>query len=138
MLIKWTKPSDAGTYTVTATNEVGEVSSSATLFIKSGECYTVKLFLHTGGMLLCCWLLVGIPTQPLDQVTDLLFTAFVFIAKKLNSAQDCGNHQWLPSLMSLQISMKMKEYRFLRHSMCARMPLHLFRRQLLGFLIFYV
>ncbi|ROL50411.1 Striated muscle preferentially expressed protein kinase [Anabarilius grahami] len=35
LLIKWTKPSDAGTYTVTATNEVGEVSSSATLFIKS-------------------------------------------------------------------------------------------------------
>jgi len=27
LLIKWTKPSDAGTYTVTATNEVGEVSS---------------------------------------------------------------------------------------------------------------
>ncbi|XP_026127118.1 striated muscle preferentially expressed protein kinase-like isoform X3 [Carassius auratus] len=35
LLIKWTKPSDAGTYTVTATNEVGEMSSSATLFIKS-------------------------------------------------------------------------------------------------------
>uniref|UniRef100_A0A672RWY2 Striated muscle preferentially expressed protein kinase-like n=1 Tax=Sinocyclocheilus grahami TaxID=75366 RepID=A0A672RWY2_SINGR len=28
LLIKWTKPSDAGTYTVTATNEVGEMSSS--------------------------------------------------------------------------------------------------------------
>lgn len=48
LLIKWTKPSDAGTYTVTATNEVGEVSSSATLFIKSGECFMVKMFLHTG------------------------------------------------------------------------------------------
>ncbi|XP_059418376.1 striated muscle preferentially expressed protein kinase-like [Carassius carassius] len=35
LLINWTKPTDAGTYTVTATNEVGEVSSSATLFIKS-------------------------------------------------------------------------------------------------------
>nr|XP_055071471.1 striated muscle preferentially expressed protein kinase isoform X3 [Misgurnus anguillicaudatus] len=35
LLIKWTKPSDAGTYTVTATNEVGKASSSATLFIKS-------------------------------------------------------------------------------------------------------
>ncbi|XP_051998795.1 striated muscle preferentially expressed protein kinase-like [Xyrauchen texanus] len=35
LLIKWTKPSDAGTYTVTATNEVGVASSSATLFIKS-------------------------------------------------------------------------------------------------------
>ncbi|XP_043104136.1 striated muscle preferentially expressed protein kinase isoform X2 [Puntigrus tetrazona] len=35
LLIKWTKPSDAGTYTVTAINEVGEMSSSATLFIKS-------------------------------------------------------------------------------------------------------
>ncbi|XP_049340678.1 striated muscle preferentially expressed protein kinase isoform X2 [Astyanax mexicanus] len=35
LLIKWTKPSDAGTYTVTATNEVGKVSCSATLFIKS-------------------------------------------------------------------------------------------------------
>uniref|UniRef100_A0A673JDC2 Striated muscle preferentially expressed protein kinase-like n=1 Tax=Sinocyclocheilus rhinocerous TaxID=307959 RepID=A0A673JDC2_9TELE len=28
LLLKWTKPIDAGTYTVTATNEVGEVSSS--------------------------------------------------------------------------------------------------------------
>lgn len=37
LLIKWTKPSDAGTYTVTATNEVGKASSSATLFIKPGE-----------------------------------------------------------------------------------------------------
>lgn len=35
----------------------------------------------------------------------LLFIAFVFIAKKLNSAQDCGNRHWLPSIMSLQISM---------------------------------
>ncbi|XP_016301085.1 striated muscle-specific serine/threonine-protein kinase-like [Sinocyclocheilus anshuiensis] len=35
LLLKWTKPINAGTYTVTATNEVGEVSSSATLFIKS-------------------------------------------------------------------------------------------------------
>ncbi|XP_066542039.1 striated muscle preferentially expressed protein kinase-like [Hoplias malabaricus] len=35
LLIKWTKPSDAGTYTVTATNEVGKAFCSATLFIKS-------------------------------------------------------------------------------------------------------
>ncbi|KAI7808606.1 putative striated muscle preferentially expressed protein kinase [Triplophysa rosa] len=35
LLIKWTKPSDAGTYKVTAANEVGQASSSATLFIKS-------------------------------------------------------------------------------------------------------
>ncbi|XP_052004330.1 striated muscle preferentially expressed protein kinase-like [Xyrauchen texanus] len=35
LLIKWTKPSDAGTYSVTANNEVGKASSSATLFIKS-------------------------------------------------------------------------------------------------------
>uniref|UniRef100_A0A673FZR4 non-specific serine/threonine protein kinase n=1 Tax=Sinocyclocheilus rhinocerous TaxID=307959 RepID=A0A673FZR4_9TELE len=42
LLIKWTKPSDAGTYTVTATNEVVEMSSSATLFIKSGECFMVN------------------------------------------------------------------------------------------------
>ncbi|TRY96076.1 hypothetical protein DNTS_017234, partial [Danionella cerebrum] len=34
LLIKWAKPSDAGTYRVTAVNEVGEVSSTATLFIK--------------------------------------------------------------------------------------------------------
>lgn len=37
LLIKWTKPSDGGTYTITATNEVGKASSSATLFIKPGE-----------------------------------------------------------------------------------------------------
>ena len=39
LLIKWTKPSDAGPYTVTATNEVGKAVCSATLFIKSGECF---------------------------------------------------------------------------------------------------
>uniref|UniRef100_A0A8C1MDK2 non-specific serine/threonine protein kinase n=1 Tax=Cyprinus carpio TaxID=7962 RepID=A0A8C1MDK2_CYPCA len=63
LLIKWTKPTDAGTYTVTATNEVGEVSSSATLFIKSGECFMVKtvrcpflMDINTDSTLLCCWL----------------------------------------------------------------------------------
>ncbi|XP_028846327.1 striated muscle preferentially expressed protein kinase isoform X2 [Denticeps clupeoides] len=35
LLIKWTKPSDSGTYTVTATNQVGAASCSATLFVKS-------------------------------------------------------------------------------------------------------
>ncbi|KAI1899475.1 hypothetical protein AGOR_G00062180 [Albula goreensis] len=35
LLIKRTKPSDAGTYCVTAVNEVGQVTSSATLFIES-------------------------------------------------------------------------------------------------------
>ncbi|XP_017547020.2 striated muscle preferentially expressed protein kinase isoform X1 [Pygocentrus nattereri] len=35
LLIKWTKPSDAGTYTVTASNEVGKACCTATLFIKS-------------------------------------------------------------------------------------------------------
>ncbi|KAJ8403435.1 hypothetical protein AAFF_G00352070 [Aldrovandia affinis] len=35
LLIKRTKPSDAGTYCVTAVNEVGQVSCSATLFIES-------------------------------------------------------------------------------------------------------
>uniref|UniRef100_A0A673JHQ4 non-specific serine/threonine protein kinase n=1 Tax=Sinocyclocheilus rhinocerous TaxID=307959 RepID=A0A673JHQ4_9TELE len=63
LLLKWTKPIDAGTYTVTATNEVGEVSSSATLFIKSGECFMVKtvrcpflMDINTDSSLLCCWL----------------------------------------------------------------------------------
>ncbi|XP_015214644.2 striated muscle preferentially expressed protein kinase isoform X1 [Lepisosteus oculatus] len=35
LLIKWARPSDAGTYNVMATNEIGNASSSATLTIKS-------------------------------------------------------------------------------------------------------
>lgn len=76
LLIKWTKPSDAGTYTVTATNEVGEMSSSATLFIKSGECFMVNTVgchfsvgILTESNLFGCWL-VDIPTQPLYQLMD--------------------------------------------------------------------
>lgn len=56
LLIKWSKPSDAGTYTVTAINEVGKAFCSATLFIKSGECFLsgsqarlLKLRCHTVG-----------------------------------------------------------------------------------------
>lgn len=77
LLIKWTKPSDAGTYTVTATNEVGEMSSSATLFIKSGEYFMVNTVgcpflgdIHTDSNLFCCWLVDMIPTQLLYQLMD--------------------------------------------------------------------
>lgn len=53
LLIKWTKPTDAGTYTVTATNEAGEVSSRATLFIKSGEFNYHHYHHHETSLLLC-------------------------------------------------------------------------------------
>lgn len=42
LLIKSTKPSDAGNYCVTAVNNVGKVSSSATLTIKAGKSSLVK------------------------------------------------------------------------------------------------
>ena len=47
LLIKSAKPSDGGRYSVTAVNDVGKESSSATLIIKAGACrihHMVSLF----------------------------------------------------------------------------------------------